>query len=155
MRYKIRWPNRDRGSPSSICWERTWELNVAEAIWSRLFGLRHTQRPKLHDGCSDSSKAIFHAKTNRGLEDCYSVWGHLCPDSSQSVHSQVHELLQPTAELLAIWWKWFLQENSNITNPQGDVCHMNWVTLGKNRESSFLEAFSKFLMTIRSCNSTE
>jgi hypothetical protein len=41
--------------------------------------------------------------------------GQLSPDSSRNIHSKVHELLQPTSELLAIRWKSILQENSAPT----------------------------------------
>jgi hypothetical protein len=100
-------------------------------------------------------KSLFRARTNRGLEDRCSVWGQLSPDSSRRIHSQVHELLQPTLELLAIQWKWFLQENSALNNFQGDGCQIGWMKLRKSRKSSFLDTFSKFSNTTGSCNSTE
>jgi hypothetical protein len=63
----------DRGSSSSICGEKTWESNRSELTWNRPLGPTQTQRPKLEDACNAANKAIFHARTNRDLEDRYSV----------------------------------------------------------------------------------
>jgi hypothetical protein len=63
----------DRGSSSSISGERTWESNISELTWSSPLGPTQPQRPRLQDARNAVNKVIFHARTNRDLEDCYSV----------------------------------------------------------------------------------
>jgi hypothetical protein len=100
------WQNqRDKSGQRFVIfylWKKNLEVKCIRADMKQAFGPMPAQRPKLHDECNASSKAMFHARKNRALEDRHSVWDQLSPDSSRRIHLQVNEFLQPASELPAI-----------------------------------------------------